>query len=65
MGKDFHVGHSKCIRKSPQQYDPVFGDVRKFKSETVGSLVYMIQYENYDRSVDIVEIIYLLVDWDA
>ena len=40
--RNFHVRHSKCIRNSPQQYNPGFGAAREWKNDGVASIVYII-----------------------
>ena len=56
---------SKITRKYPQKYDPGFGAAREWKSYAVSSLVYMIKDGDYDRNIDIENILSLLDDWYA
>ena len=65
LGKNFNVRHSECIRNSPQRYNPVFGAAREWKNNAVASIVYMIQYRDFDSNVDTDDILLLLAEWDA
>ena len=52
-------------RKSPQWYNPVFGDSKKWNNDSVASIVYMNQDGDYDINVDTDDILSLLDEWDA
>ena len=65
LGRNVYVRRSKCIRKSPQWYGTGFGSTRECKSDTVASIVYMIQYGNLNRNVDMDDILFLLAEWDS
>ena len=60
-----HVRRSKCIRKSPQRYNPGFRASREWNNEAVASIVYMIQDRDLDSNVDRDDILSLLSEWDA
>ena len=49
----------------PQRLNPEFGAGREWKNNAVASIVYMIQYRDYDRNVDTDDILSLLAEWDA
>ena len=49
LGTNVHVRRSKCIRKSPQPYNPGFGAAREWKNDAVPNIVYMIQYGDFNR----------------
>ena len=57
LGRNVHVRRSKRIRKHPQRHDPGFGDVREWKNDNVSSIVYMIQYGDLDKNVDMDDIL--------
>ena len=65
LGRDIHVRHHKRIRKSPQRYDPWFGDARECNNDAVKITVYMIQDRYLNRSVDTYDIPLLLAEWDS
>ena len=65
FGRNVNVRRSELIRNSPQRYKPVFGAAREWKNNTVASIVYMIQYRDYDSNVDMDDILSLLAKWDA
>ena len=52
LGRNFNVRRSKHIRNSPQRYNPGFRDAREWKNDAVASIVYMIQYMDFDSNVD-------------
>ena len=52
LGRNVHVRHSKRIRKSTQQYNPVFGAAREWNNDCVASIVYIIQYGDLNSNVD-------------
>ena len=56
---------SERIRNSPQRYNPGFGAAREWKNDAVASIVYMIQYEDFNSNVDTDDILSLLAEWDA
>ena len=60
----FHVKLSEIIGKSLQKFDPDFGAARQYNSDTLDSLVYMIQDGYYDSNIDTENIIDLLADQD-
>ena len=60
-----HVRRSKCIRKSPQRYYPVFGAAREWKNEAVVSIVYMIQDRGLNSNVYTNDILSLVSECDA
>ena len=65
LGRNVNVRRSECIRNYPQRYNPVFGAAREWKNNDVASIVYMIQYRDYDSNVDTDDILSLLAEWDA
>ena len=56
---------SELIRNSPQRYNQGFGAAREWKNDAVASMVYMIQYRDFDSNVDTDDILSLLDEWDA
>ena len=52
LGSNVLVRRSKLIRKYPQRYDPWFGANIECNSDTVASIVYMIQYGYININVD-------------
>ena len=52
LGRNFHLRHSKCIRKSPQRYDPGIRSAKGWKNDNVASIVYMIQYGDLNSNED-------------
>ena len=65
LGRNVHMRRSECTRKSPQQYDPVFGASREWNNDAVASIVYMIQDGDIYSNIDTDDIMSLLVEWDA
>ena len=65
MGVNFHVRHSKRIRKYPRRCDPGLGAAREWANYTVESIVYMIQDGDININVDTYEILSLLAEWDV
>ena len=65
LGINVHVRRSKRIRKFPQRYNPGFGADREWKSDTVASIVYMIQDRYFNINVYTDDILLLLAEWDA
>ena len=65
LGRNVNVRRSKCIRNSPQRYNPGFGAAREWENNAVSSIVYMIQDRDFDRNVDTDDILSLLDEWDA
>ena len=65
MGRNVNVRRSECIRSYPQRYNPVFGAAREWKNNAVASIVYMIQYRDYNSNIDKYDILSLLDEWDA
>ena len=65
LGRNVNVRRSKIIINSPQRYNPGFGDAREWKNDAVASIVYMIQYMDFDSNVDTDDILLLLDEWDA
>ena len=57
LGRSVHVRRYECIRKSPQQYDPGFGSAREWKKDSVASIVYIIQDEDFNTIVDTYDIL--------
>ena len=57
LGRNVHVRRSKCIRKYPQRYDPVFGSAEEWNNDTVASFIYMIQDGDLNRNVDTYKIL--------
>ena len=39
LGSNVHLRRSKCIRNSPQRYNPGFGAAREYKNDAVASIV--------------------------
>ena len=64
LGKNVNVKRSKCIRNSPQQYNPGFGAAREWINDDVASIVYMIKDRNIDSNEDTDDILSLLVEQD-
>ena len=62
LGSNFHVRRSERIRKSPQRYDPVFGDTKERNNDDVASIVYMIQDGDLNRNVYTNDILSLLAE---
>ena len=62
FSRNVHVRSSKHIIKSPKQYNPGFGAKIEWTSDTVTSLVYMIQYGYYDKNLDMDDILTFLVN---
>ena len=60
-----YVSRSKCIRNSPQWYNPGFGAAREWKNDYVASIVYMIQDRDHNSNVDTDDILSILAEWDA
>ena len=60
-----HVKISKCMRKFPQRYNPVFGAAGEWNNDSVASIVYMIQYGYFNINVDTDDILSLLDEWYA
>ena len=56
---------SKCIKNSPQRYNPGFGAAREWKDDDAVSIVYMIQYRDINSNVGMDDILLLLDEWDA
>ena len=52
LGRNVDVRRSKCIRNSPQRYNPGFGAAREWKNDDVASIVYIIQDRYIDSNVD-------------
>ena len=65
LGGNVNLRNSECTGKSPQRYDPGFGSDIEWKSDTVASIVYMIQSGYLNRNVDTDYILLLMVDLDA
>ena len=65
LGRNVNVRRSERIRNSPHRYNPGFGAAREWKYDAVASIVYMIQYRDFDSNVDTDEILSLLAEWDA
>ena len=65
LGRNVHVRRSKCIRNSPQRYNPVFGAAREWKNDAVASIVYMIQDRDLNINVDTDDILLLLAEWNV
>ena len=63
--RNVHVSHSKCIRKSPQWYDPGFGSYIERNNNTVASIVYMIQDGDLNINIYTDVILLLLAEWHA
>ena len=64
LGRNVNVRRSKRIRNSPQRCNPGFGAAREWKNDDVASIVYMIQYRDFDSNVDTDQILSLLAEWD-
>ena len=65
LGRNVNVRRYERIRNFPQRYNPGFGAARKWKNDTVASIVYMIQYRDLNSNVDTGDILSLLAEWDA
>ena len=65
LGSNARVRRSKRIRKSPQQYNPLFGAAIEWNNDAVASIVYMIQDRGLNSSVDTYDILSLLAEWDS
>ena len=65
LGRNVNVRRSERIINSPQRYNPGFGAAREWKNGAVASIVYMIQYRDFDGNVDTDDILSLLAEWDA
>ena len=65
LGRNFHVRHSECTRKSPQRYNLGFGAAREWNNDNVASIVYMNQNGDLNRNVDTDDILSLFDEWDA
>ena len=63
LGRNVHIRRSKHIRKYPQWYNPVFRASREWKSDSVKSLVYMLQIGYCYGNVEMDDILYLLYYW--
>ena len=55
----------KRIRKSPHQYDPVFGADREWKNEAIVSIICMTQYGDFNRNIYMDDILSLLSECDT
>ena len=60
LGRNIYLRRYKCIRNSPQLYNPRFGAAIEWKNDAVASTVYMIQYGNLNINVDTDDILSLL-----
>ena len=56
---------SKCFRKSPQQYNPWFGDAREWKNDDIVCIIYIIQDGDLNINVYTDDILSLMAEWDA
>ena len=65
LGGNFHMRRYKRIRKYPQRYEPGFRAAREWKSDTVASIVYMIQDGYFKGNIDTYDILLLIAEWDA
>ena len=65
LGRNAFVRRSERIINPPQRYNPVFGADREWNNDAVASIVYMIQYRDFDSNVDTDDILSLLDEWDA
>ena len=52
LRRNVYLRRSKCIRKSPQWYEPGFGATREWNNDAVASIVYMIQDGYLNSNVD-------------
>ena len=62
LGRDIHMRHSKCNRKPPQRFDPVFQVIREWKSDDAASLFYILQHGDCGSNIDTYNILSLLAD---
>ena len=51
--------------KSPQRYDPGFGADRKWNSDAVTSIIFMIQDGYLNSNIDTYDILSILAEWNA
>ena len=65
LGRNVHVRRSKSTRKYAQRYNPGFGAARDWKNDAVASIVYMIQYGDFNRNVDSDDVLSLMNEWDT
>ena len=63
LGRNVNVRRSERIRNFPQWFNPRFGASREWKNDAVASIVYMIQYRDFDSNVDTDDILSLLAEW--
>ena len=65
FGRDVLVRRYEHIKNYPQQLNLGFRDSRKWNSDSVLVLVYMIQSGDHDRNVYTYDILSLMVYWNA